>query len=353
MSTIGGKNAWLTNHYEKAILLVVLLALIGVCSLLPEFGGDAQNSLQALLTTDGQNIAPKGVEAFDEALSAAAARRVDGSGETPAWTRNVTVSEIRVACVNPACGQPIPFDAMECPSCKAEQPKIIDARTIDTDGDGIPDVIENEWGLNPEDPMDAAGDFDGDGFTNAEEYAAKTDPKNSREHPPLLVKLRVARVREVPFNLRYVGKSEIAPGVFQFQFNLGERTYFEQIGASMGGYDLVDEGKTPRGEDTITLVRKRDGRRVELIKGRHVSQPEYRVRFGSLADKRVMPELGIDESFAFDSVPYKVIDIAREGVKIQDTRNADAEPVTVPAISPAERAALQAPAQPSPPTKQP
>jgi hypothetical protein len=349
MSTIGGKNAWLTSHYEKAILLVVLLALIGVCSLLPEFGGDAQNSLQALLTTDGQVVSPKGVEAFDEALAAAAGRRVEGSEETPAWVRNITVSEVRVACVS--CGQPIPFDAMECPSCKAEQPKIIDARSIDTDGDGIPDVIENEWGLNPEDPMDAFGDLDGDGFTNLEEYLEGTDSKNSTEHPPLLVKLRVARIREVPFNLRYVGKSEIAPGVFQFQFNLGERTYFEQLGASMGGYDLKDEGKTPGGADTITLVRKRDGRRVELIKGRPVSQPEYRVRFGSLADKRVMAELGIDETFTFDTIPYKVVDIARDGVKIQDTTNADAEVVTVPIITSAERAALQAPASPTPTAK--
>jgi len=348
MSTIGGKNAWLTNHYEKAILLVVLLLLIGVCSLLPEFGGDAQNSLQALLTTEGQTIAPRGVEAFDQALADAAAGRVDGSERTPSWVRNVTVSEIRVACVS--CGQPIPFDAMECPSCKAEQPKIVDARSIDTDGDGIPDVVENEWGLNPEDPMDAYGDLDGDGFTNLEEYQAGTDPRNSADHPPLIVKLRVARIRQVPFNLRYVGKSEIAPGVYQFQFNLGERTYFEQIGSSMGGYDFADEGKTPGGADTIVLVRKRDGRRVELVKGRPVTQPEYRVRLGSLADRRVFPELGLDEDFSFDSVPYKVIDIARDGVKIKDTRNADAEILTVPMLTSAERAALQAPVQ-QPPLK--
>ena len=83
----------------------------------------------------------------------------------------------------------------------------------------------------------------------------------------------------------------------------------------------------------IPLVRKRDGRRVELIKGRPVSQPEYRVRFGSLADKRVMAELGIDEQFSFDSVPYKVIDIGRDGVKIQDTWNADAGSVLVPVIT--------------------
>ncbi|GAH25596.1 unnamed protein product, partial [marine sediment metagenome] len=36
----------------------------------------------------------------------------------------------------------------------------------DADDDGMPDWWEKKYGLNPEDPTDAEGDLDGDGFTN-------------------------------------------------------------------------------------------------------------------------------------------------------------------------------------------
>lgn len=47
--------------------------------------------------------------------------------------------------------------------------------SLDSDGDGMPDVYEREHGLDPE-RDDADEDLDGDGSTNLEEYAAGTDP---------------------------------------------------------------------------------------------------------------------------------------------------------------------------------
>lgn len=51
------------------------------------------------------------------------------------------------------------------------------APTMDTDDDGMPDVWEIFYGLDPRDPADASGDPDGDGSPNLEEYQRNTHPR--------------------------------------------------------------------------------------------------------------------------------------------------------------------------------
>ena len=46
----------------------------------------------------------------------------------------------------------------------------------DDDRDGMPDVWEIQYGLNPQNPNDASGDLNGDGITNLEEFKNGTDP---------------------------------------------------------------------------------------------------------------------------------------------------------------------------------
>ena len=47
---------------------------------------------------------------------------------------------------------------------------------VDSDGDGMPDVWETKYGLNPNDPSDAVKDCNGDGYTNIEKYIHGIDP---------------------------------------------------------------------------------------------------------------------------------------------------------------------------------
>ena len=47
---------------------------------------------------------------------------------------------------------------------------------VDTDKDGMPDAWEKKYGLNPNDPSDAQGDLNGDGYSNIEDYINGVNP---------------------------------------------------------------------------------------------------------------------------------------------------------------------------------
>jgi hypothetical protein len=52
---------------------------------------------------------------------------------------------------------------------------------VDTDGDGMPDEWEKQYGLNPNDPSDAVKDCNGDGYTNIEKYINGINPQSKTD----------------------------------------------------------------------------------------------------------------------------------------------------------------------------
>lgn len=55
----------------------------------------------------------------------------------------------------------------------------------DSDSDGLPNAFETDNGLNPNDPSDAAGDLDGDGRNNLDEFNQGSDPTQDDVAPEL------------------------------------------------------------------------------------------------------------------------------------------------------------------------
>ena len=62
----------------------------------------------------------------------------------------------------------------------------VDSVAPDSDGDGLPDYWEDEYGLDKQDADDAAGDLDLDGVKNLTEYLAGTNPDKTDEIPTII-----------------------------------------------------------------------------------------------------------------------------------------------------------------------
>jgi VCBS repeat-containing protein len=145
----------------------------------PDDPNDGVNLLWSLTTApDGMTISNVGLiqwapPQFSAGPYPVTVRVADGGedGAQPAST-----SFVLTVTLQDADGDGVPDYADNCPLVfNADQADldgdgIGDACDPDRDGDGIPNDIEILYGLNPDDPSDAAGDLDGDGISNLDEY---------------------------------------------------------------------------------------------------------------------------------------------------------------------------------------
>jgi uncharacterized Zn finger protein (UPF0148 family) len=197
---------------------------------------------------------------------------------------NFLVSERRIFCQ--VCKKPIKDGTKVCPLCGEAQPEP-EKPVADADSDGLPDDWEKKYGLDVA-QNDADADKDGDGFTNAEELAAGTDPADKLSHPDYFASLKVVlplKETVLPFYLRSYMKT---PSGMKLEFFDPKRRndygkngyrYSVLVGEAIGdtgftakSFEQKEKKAKIKGSNVertvdvsaVTIVRKADGKELVL-----------------------------------------------------------------------------------------
>ena len=342
-----GKKGFLAAHYDWiAVGLGVVMLAVGIVFYVSVLGDDPDEAATAAVARIDRmkpaetGVAPLDMSAFQSAASLVRkpvllAEFVDERSES------FLASERRVLC---ACGKAISGDIRAvpvCPYCGAKQEEEKKA-VLDADGDGLPDEWEKKYGLNANDPADANADLDGDEFTNLEEYAAKTDPTNPKDHPDYLDSLKIElplKETSMPFVFRKANK---IPAGWRCEFFDPVRTDdYGRKGTTLTaviGEEIADTGfvvknfvaKTAKraikgGEgltktvdaSEATVVRKTDGKQITLVaqQGKVVKLAPVDVQ-ATLVYERVSVkrfEVVPGSEITLSGTKYKVIEIKAVG----------------------------------------
>jgi len=358
-------SSWIKSYYDKIIALIVILLLIGSLFYLAVQIG-MMRTMKSKFDKEIRDFKPKHSKAdkletkvFTEAMDSIEHPLVLTSDQ---WTNAMVFTpEKRVWCLG--CRKPMPADAESCPFCHTvpvygKETKI-KTDQIDTDGDGIPDQWEVKYKLDPNDSTDANLDMDKDGFSNIEEFMAGTDPSDPKSHPPILIKLRLIRIDQDPFKLRFKGITKMPDGSSVFQLNLRGNfgTGFAQLGDTIAevkrsvkvykavtnsttsvskvvtnemvdGFKLVKyEPKTQEQEvrgigkvmvDVSELTLQRGDKKIVLIKDKDVQWDEFTAQLLFTADNTTYTKK-INDEIEVKNEKFKVIsiDMAKQTIIIK------------------------------------
>jgi len=341
VSTDSGKFKWLKLNYDKVVVMVMLVALMASALYLVLRIGNVRGKLTAG-DDNLTNVEQREVVPVDESARNQQIADLQQHFQSGIFSNKFMVSALRVFCTNALCAKPIDYYALICPFCKVAQPDIGER---DTDFDGLPDDYEIAQGMNPNDPEDIYGDIDGDGFTNIEEYNWGSDISDPDSYPSPAAKLRVFKVIERPFMMRFKSVSKSTDGNNKFQLNMRtlDKTYFVRLGDVVEGYtvesykeDIVDTPSGKKNNSVLTLTK--DGKQYPLPYNRSQKRQERFAGLVFLIDGKKY-KVQIDDEIKLKGRTYKIIDISRNRVLMSDKETKKNIPVEM--LSDEERMDLQ------------
>lgn len=321
------KNPLLTRletQYDKLLAVVLLLILLGCLIYLAMQVGAVK---KAQIEFDGW------IESFDnnrisvEAVSSDLFDKAVRSLEEPyqvgyeAWTNyHLFIPEARLTCHS--CKMPDRAEGTHCIHCETERdpappPKPDDQ---DSDDDGLFDVWEELYGLDPFDRADAALDMDGDGYSNLEEFIAETDPKDPASHPAPITELRLTGIKSKTFGLRFESRIKSGAG-YTFGLNYARNgkieTKFLKLGEAIASYTLtkyefkeIEVGEPmPIKKDVSELtLTNAEGKTVVLTKGQDAVEISHTARF-EIARSKATFTAKVNGKIKVDGDDYTMISI--------------------------------------------
>lgn len=353
-----GKENFFAAHYDWLAAAFGFVALVAAGAFFAMALGEdseeaASEAAQGVDRMKPGEIGVKPLDLSDNLLATRLTRNPATIAEVPEKAANFLASERRVMC---KCGRAISGNVKAVPKCpfcgeKQEEEQVV---VVDADGDQLPDEWEKRFGLNPNDPSDAVLDTDGDGFTNLEEYLAKTDPTNKDDHPDYLDSVKILLPLKQTYLPFVFTKASQVPGGWRCEFFDASKKDVKRgstgfvtakVGEEVSGYGLVVkkyEAKTEKRErkgmkgmlvsvdvSEVTLERKADGKQVVAVIGSPKGakpvpmdvQATLAYERGTVRNIEVVPGAEIDLSGA----KYRVVSVVAAGkgakVTFQDVQS--------------------------------
>jgi len=276
---------------------------------------------------------------FISSLPTASENTTNKSKATPAET--TAIEEAKVITEKPFLWNEKSPSNEESASNK-ERGNLFVSRLFILKGDKLIDPIEgqeqlhppipNDWlikfGLNYTDANVKDQDADGDGFTNLEEYNAKTDPKNKASTPPKHTKLRFIKFEQKPFMLVFKGNPDGEGQEFQINAN-NARTQFKKLKEKIDGapYKIINYVKkdaekngVPVDVSELTVENTETQVSIVLVVKKETNDPtSFGEFFNVLTNEKFRLQKGEEFTIKPDvNTKLKLIDISSTEAKIQD-----------------------------------
>lgn len=147
--------------------------------------------------------------------------------------------------------------------------KVVDGSVKTDDGLTIGWKLQHNFPID--DPGVAGSDPDKDGFSNLEEFNARTEPRDPKSRPSLLLKLRIEKYTAVPFRIEFKGYApDATDGRMQFQLNFRDaarRSRFVKEGDELEGFKIgaFRQKIVEELNKSTNTVEKKDRSELELL----------------------------------------------------------------------------------------
>ena len=339
----GGKYALLIRHYEKIIVAVAFIGLLVSLILLSQRiltkqqeEDNYRNNIRTLVKKF-----PDSTPMDEMPLTRAQWQLQNAFQMGSSVQRRFLIPEERMWCLN--CRQPIPFSVDKCPLCGKEQPDIIEDEW-DTNGNGIPDVWEDKYGLDPNDPLCAEQVWQ-NGWTYMDMWNAKLDPsdRSPENHPPLIGYLYVESIEAIPFTMVLRGTMKTGDGRVKYQINstVNNQTMYAYLGEEIGktGWKIVDAkaekimkerpGLPAREEEVHTLTLQKGDDTVVIVQDEPPPFSDYIVKMTCSKgfDDTITVRKGGE--FELDDIKYILNDVDKTQGTVLIMRTADETGITI------------------------